>query len=221
MTTQRIVLLHATPLAMEPVRLAFEAHWPEAETVNLLDDSLSRDRARDGAMTEAMIERFASLCRYGHSLGAAGILATCSAFGPAIEHAARHLPIPVLRPNEAMFDAAFALGNRIGMIATFEPSIASMAEEFEEEAGRLGRDARLTTRLAKGAMDMLRLGDEPGHNRLIGEQAAAMAGVDAIMLAQFSMSGAAAAVRAAVTVPVLTSPETAVLKIRKAVTGKA
>ncbi len=170
-------------------------------------------------MTAAMIERFVSLCHYGHSLGADGILATCSAFGPAIEEAARRLPIPVLRPNEAMFDAAFVLGDRIGMIATFEPSIGSMADEFEEEARRLGRNTMLTTGLAKGAMEKLRLGDVAGHDRLIAEQAAAMAGVDAIMLAQFSMSGAAAAVRATVTIPVLTSPETAVLKIKAAVTG--
>ena len=44
--THRIVLLHATPVAMAPIHTAFSEIWPEAELVNLLDDGLSIDRAR-------------------------------------------------------------------------------------------------------------------------------------------------------------------------------
>lgn len=42
----RIVLLHATPVAMAPIQSAFADRWPEAEIVNLLDDGLTIDRAR-------------------------------------------------------------------------------------------------------------------------------------------------------------------------------
>ena len=42
----RIVLLHATPIAMPPVQAAFAIDWPDAEIVNLLDDGLTIDRAR-------------------------------------------------------------------------------------------------------------------------------------------------------------------------------
>src|SRR5689334_19257164 len=42
----RIALIHATPLAVDPIDAAFDAQWPDAERVNLLDDSLSVDRAR-------------------------------------------------------------------------------------------------------------------------------------------------------------------------------
>ena len=43
---KRITLIHATALSMQPVENAFREHWPDAERVNLLEDSLSRDRAR-------------------------------------------------------------------------------------------------------------------------------------------------------------------------------
>src|SRR5690606_3825865 len=94
--TPRIVQLHATPVAVGPVEHAFAELWPEAEVVNLLDDALSTDRARDGDLTAAMTDRFLRFGRYAHSLGASGILVTCSAFGPAIDRMATELPVPVL-----------------------------------------------------------------------------------------------------------------------------
>jgi hypothetical protein len=43
----RIALVHAVRVAIAPVEDAFRRHWPEADLVNLLDDSLSRDRNRE------------------------------------------------------------------------------------------------------------------------------------------------------------------------------
>lgn len=211
----RIVLLHATPVAMQPVQTAFRQLWPEAELVNLLDDSLSPDRAREQDLTEAMIERFANLGRYGHSVGADGILVTCSAFGPAIERMAAELPVPVLKPNEAMFHAAVARGERIGMIATFGPSVGTMTDEFNDYTAEVGSAARLTTILVADAMTALRSGDAETHNRLIAERAPELTGVDTIMLAHFSTSQAMEAVQQRVSVPVLSAPGAAVRRMRE------
>ena len=220
-TSPRIVLLHATPVAVEPVKTAFAEVWPEAEIVNLLDDALSVDRARDGDLTDRMIQRFVSLGRYGHAIGADGILVTCSAFGPAIDELAAALPVPVLKPNEAMFQEAVAKGRRIGMLATFSPSIGTMTEEFDEYVGREGAAATLDTVMVEGAMDHLRKGDAETHNRLIADRAPALADYDAVMLAHFSTSRAAHAVRGAIGVPVLTAPHSAVRLMRSKVEGRA
>jgi hypothetical protein len=59
-----IVLIHAEPMAVEPVGDAFARIWPEAETVNLLEDSLSRDRAATGHLDRAMMDRFRVLGDY-------------------------------------------------------------------------------------------------------------------------------------------------------------
>ena len=50
----RIVLLHGTPVAMEPIQRAFATRWPEAEIVNLLDDSLAPAVRHAGSVTPAM-----------------------------------------------------------------------------------------------------------------------------------------------------------------------
>src|ERR1044071_1841075 len=119
----RIALIHATPAAVGPIQAAFAKEWPGPDLVNLLDDSLSRDRALLPDLTDSMYARFDAFGGYAVSIGAAAILFTCSAFGPAIERVARSVAIPVLKPNEAMFGEAIAIGGRIGMLATFESSI--------------------------------------------------------------------------------------------------
>ena len=211
MTGPRIALIHATPVAMEPVAHAFAQDWPEATLVNLLDDSLSGDRAAAAALTPALTDRMVALARYAEGLGASGILYTCSAFGPAIEVAAAAVSVPVLKPNQAMFEAALHAGRRLGLLATFQPAVASMAEEFEAMAGA---NARLETRVVPAAMAALRSGDVAAHNRLLADSAPALAGCDAVMLAHFSTSRARQAVAAVLDCPVLTSPNSAVARLR-------
>jgi Asp/Glu/hydantoin racemase len=217
----RIVLLHATPIAMQPVQTAFKDNWPEAETVNLLDDALTIDRARETDLSQATIDRFVAFGEYGRRIGAAGLLVTCSAFGPAIDRLAETLDIPVLKPNEAMFQAAIdqgaKTGSRIGMLATFGPSVPTMTDEFEEYVSRAGAHATLETIVVDDAIDLLRAGDADSHNRLVAARAPELAHCDAIMLAHFSTSRAANAVRAAVGVPVLTAPHAAVTRMRERV----
>ena len=48
MTAPRIALIHATPLAIEPIVNAFRRLWPQARTTNVLEDSLAPDLAADG-----------------------------------------------------------------------------------------------------------------------------------------------------------------------------
>jgi Asp/Glu/hydantoin racemase len=217
----RIVLLHATPVAMQPVQTAFSKLWPEAETVNLLDDGLSIDRAREDDLSETMIDRFVDFGQYGRRMGAAGILITCSAFGPAIDKLAKSVPIPVLKPNEAMFQAAIERGSRIGMLATFAPSVSTMTEEFEEYLERAGKKATLTTIVVDDAIRLLKGGDAESHNRLVAARAPEFAGYDAVMLAHFSTSRAAESVRAVLDVPVLTAPDAAVERMRSLLEAKA
>lgn len=211
----RIALIHALKHSIAPIEAAFAALWPEARLANLLDDSLSADLARDGSLTAAMTERFLTLARYAAATGADGILFTCSAFGPCIEACARELaPMPVLKPNEAMIGEILATAGpaaRIGLMATFAPTLATMPAEFAAAAPTI----QLTPCLAAAALAALDRGDPQAHDHAAAEAAAALADCDAIALAQFSLARAAPAIRAATGKPVFTTPDSAVRKLRR------
>ena len=116
--------------------------------------------------------------------------------------------------EEAMFEAAFAHGTRIGLVATFAPSVASMSEEFDAAALLDGRRPTFATVLAEEAMEALQRGDGGRHDALIADATAGLENVDAIMLGRFSMARARDAVRSSLDVPALASPDAAVAKLR-------
>lgn len=217
----RIALIHATPIAVQPVHDAFAALWSEARPIDIMDYSLSPDREAAGRLDEVLSGRIEALARYGVSTGAVAVLFTCSAFGAAIERAAARVDRPVLKPNEAMFEAAMEAGRRIAMICPFAPAAASMEEEFREDAARRGSDATLETVLVPGAIEAVRAGDIATHNRLVADKAATLRGFDAITLAHFSTARALEAARAATAIPVFSSPGAAVAKLRRLLGGEA
>jgi Asp/Glu/hydantoin racemase len=211
----RIALIHALKHSVAPIEEAFGRLWPEARLANLLDDSLSADLARDGALTPAMTERFLSLARYAKRCGADAILFTCSAFGPCIEACARELaPMPVLKPNEAMIEEAVALvgrTGRIGLLATFAPMLESMPAEFAAAAP----EVFVVPKLAEGALAALDRGDVAAHDRAAAAAALSLEHCDAIALGQFSLARAAPLVAEASGRTVLTTPDSAVHKLRR------
>lgn len=214
MPAPRIALIHATPIAMEPIKASFATAWPEAETMNLLEDSLSPDRAKADEITPELAERIFALADYAFNARCDAVLFTCSAFGTAIEAAAAKLPIPVLKPNEAMFEAAISQGGRSAMLYTFPPAREGMEEEFHVEAKRLNPKASIRSFLVEGAIEAVRSGDAETHNRLVKEAAASLRDFDAIMLAHFSTARALSPVREVTSIPVFSSPDAAVAKLK-------
>jgi hypothetical protein len=219
MPAPRIALIHATALAMEPVADAFARHWPQARCMNLLDDSLSVDRTEKGGLTPHLVQRFVDLAGYAQRAGCGGILFTCSAFGPAIEAAQAAVGLPTLKPNEAMFEQALGLARgkdaKLGLVATFEASLASMSAELTEMARAAGRSISLRTEFVPDAMKDLAQGRSAQHHQKIALAAGKLRDCEVVMLAQFSMAAAQPVVQAMLPCRVLSSPDCAVLALHK------
>ena len=213
----RIALIHALGHSVAPVNTALERDWPQAIRMNLLDDSLSTDLQEGGSSDRAMHQRFMDLASYVIGTGANAILFTCSAFGSYIDAvAARHRRIPILKPNEALVAHARAGTGKLGLIASFAPTLISMPAEF-------GEGVELLPALAEGALDALGAGDLERHDALIAKQAQKLreAGCTRIALAQFSMARASAACEVSSGLPVLTTIDSAIAALRSRLAGES
>jgi aspartate/glutamate racemase len=211
-SSPRVALIHALIQSIEPINDEMERAWPQAMRTHLLDDSLSNDLAHsDRGLDASMHQRFERLAQYAEHCGAQAIIFTCSAFGPCIEAVSTRRPhMPVLKPNEAMVAEASAMGGRLGLIASFAPTLLSMPAEFSP-------DIDLQTVCVPDALAALQRGDGPTHDLIVVQAAQSLAqqGCTAIALAQFSMARAQTAVAHAVGLPVLTTPGSAVRALRQ------
>lgn len=209
----KIYLCHAAAVAIDPIVASFRTNWREARLANLLEESWMPDLADDGKLTDTMIERFVMIGHYCVKAGADAILFTCSAFGPAIDEVRRQLKIPVLKPNEAMYDELTKKNCSASLLATFQPSIPSMVTEIHDTAKANGTKIQLNTQLVEGALAALQSNKPDEHNRLIAERAAQQQ-CDVIAFAQFSMAPALKLAAARVKMPILTTPDSAVAKLK-------
>lgn len=82
----RVALVHIQMISAAPIVAAFADGWPGATIFNVLDEALFTSPARGEAYVR---ERFIAIARYAADTPVDAILFTCSAFGTAIEAAAR------------------------------------------------------------------------------------------------------------------------------------
>ena len=210
-----VAVIHATRAAVTPIEEAFNRLWPEADTISLLDESLSVDLEKAGELTPALMTRVGRLARFAKAGGADAILFSCSAFGEAIESARSSMEIPVLKLNEAMLEEALAAGSRIRLVATFEPSIRSILKELGEMSAGRGQKIEADVCFVPDAMKALASGDRERHDTLIVEAVSQCPPWDVVMLGQFSMASALSRVAAKVASKVLTSPHSAVARLKE------
>lgn len=215
---EKIYLIHAVDVSIKPSKTSFSKLWPDARITNILEESLASDLNDAGGMTDQMKSRFQTIGQYCADAGATAILFTCSAFGSAIEEVKTKHAFPILTPNEALFEEVLELGGKIALLTTFEPSVAALRSELAEMSKSRNKSVEVDSVMVPGALDALRAGNQEEHNRLIVQVATHVAkqnkGYSAIVFGQFSMSPAAAAAQQNISIPVLTTPDCAVRKLK-------
>jgi hypothetical protein len=216
---KRIFLVHPTPLALPPVDEAFKTLWPQAQVLNLLDESLYADVGANGELTPALYARVANLFRHCEASGADGIVFSGSTFGPAVEGGRKGIKVPVLRIEEAMMDEAVARGGSILVLSTQKRALPVVRGTLDQAAKRAGQAPIIKDIWVAGARDALNAGDSGKHDRLIAEQAAAAGDYHTVVLAMISMAPARAKMPPALAAKTLTSGEAAVARMRKLLEG--
>jgi hypothetical protein len=105
------------------------------------------------------------------------------------------------------------MGQRIGLLSTFPPTLASMPPEFPSSV-------QVVPKLAEGALAALDRGDRATHDRLIVAASRDLRDCDVVALAQFSIAATAPLVAEATGRPVVTTPGSAVEKLMKLLKAK-
>src|SRR5262249_44024556 len=127
---KRITLIHAMRSSLDPIEQAFAEFWPDATRRSILDDGLARDLASQGQIDSQLTSRFLALGRYAMLAEPHAILFTCSAFGSCIEAVRADLaPLPVRKPTDALLSELAKIGGRVGLVAWFAPTFASLLPE--------------------------------------------------------------------------------------------
>ncbi len=177
---RRIALIHALRHSPPPIEAAFARLWPGQVLMNLLDDSLSADLAREGRLTPAMTDRFLALAAtQGH--GAEAILSLLG-LRPPIEACARDLAPCRCSSPRGDDRGSRHQRKRIGLVTSRAPSV--------DDAGN---PAGITVvRRWRGRPRALDGGDVATHDRQAAEAARDLADLRCLRARQFSRAGEAA-----------------------------
>jgi Asp/Glu/hydantoin racemase len=217
-STPTLALIHTsatlTPVFAELCR----KHIPEAKVFHMVDESLIQETMRAGMLRKSTVRRLADQVASAEAAGADAVLVTCSSIGPAARVAQQLFDMPVLRIDDAMAEAAVRKANVIKVMATVRTTLDPTLALLREKAQEAGREVKLIECLCEEAFPAILSGDTAKHDAIVGKALLEnLQGVDLIVLAQASMARVVAGLQpGALKVPVLSSPELAILRARQA-----
>ena len=187
-------IIHAVSLTIRAMQPFVEKFIPEVEVVNLCDDTIQRDNIRAGVGIIPKTNYF-KFAQYAHNLQEAGadmILLACSTFNYAAELARPMIDIPIMQIDRPMMELAVHQGPRVGLLATLATTVPSSERLLRIVAAEQRKDVRITTVLREEAFRAIQSGDDNTHNAILLEEIEKLSReVDAIVMAQFSMSALA------------------------------
>jgi aspartate/glutamate racemase len=214
-----VALVHATPLAIAPAAAAFRAEIPGVRIWNILDDRLLVDLAESGSMTAALRDRIAGLVGHAMSGGADAVALTCSAYSPVVDELEQRYNRPVLKPDAAMYRQVVADGHtRVGVLcstpAAVEPALnlLAAASASADRPDAVTGEAQVCTEAAGAA----EAGDQPALAVALAVAAKPLVdrGIQALLLAQYSLSAAAAPLQERFGLPCYSGPRAAAKELR-------
>jgi Asp/Glu/hydantoin racemase len=218
MEKRKVAFVHTSPAAVGPLMQFYAEAAPEFEITNLLDDGLLRLLAAEDLDTARA--RLTDMVRVAADVyGAEAAMVTCSSVSKEmVETIAGGFALPILKIDYPMARRAVGAGRRVGVAATFPPTLGPTRRLITEAAREAGAEVEIVEEVAAGAYDALLAGDAERHDELLLAAVSRLEarGVSVVVLAQVSMARVLPKVEALVGVPVLSSLHTSLEEIRGA-----
>ncbi|WP_353946203.1 aspartate/glutamate racemase family protein [Streptomyces sp. HUAS MG91] len=200
----KLALLHTSPVHVPVFDTLRDADHPGLALRHVVREELLERARAEGP--SAVADDVRALLAAAAADGADAVLCTCSSIGAVAQEQAAAAGVPVLRVDRPMAARAVAEGPRVVVVATTHSTLGPTAALVEEEAGRAGRTVDLRTVLVEDAWELFLAGEREAYLDRVAAalDAVTEADADVIVLAQASLTDAAARTRT--TVPVLSSP---------------
>ena len=213
---KKVVVIHTSLVSIHTLRELFSQLIPEVEVYNIVDDSLLAEVMAEGKVSKAIIERMKNHVDSAKIIGADVIFSQCSSMGPAMDMISSSCEIPIIKIDQAMAEKAVSMGTKIGVVATVSSTMKPSCDLIINVAKRKKKQIQLKQGLVDGALDiLLKERDQKRHNEMVLQKIEELQELcDVIVLAQGSMIVLLPELRN-IKIPVLTSPELGVRKIRE------
>ena len=217
MTKRRVAFIHTSPAAIGPLMQFYSEAAPELEITNLLDDGLLRLLAAKEIATAE--RRLAEMIKAAtETYGAELAMITCSSVSREMaESLAQDFALPILKIDYPMARQAVRAGARIGVAATFPPTLVPTTKLIKEAAAEAGREIEIIQEVSPDAYTALLVNDLAKHDELLVRviEQLERKDVSAIVLAQVSMARILPQLDGHVKVPVLSSLHASLEAIRE------
>jgi Asp/Glu/hydantoin racemase len=218
MGKRKVAFIHTSPAAVGPLMQFYTEAAPEMEITNLLDDGLLRLLAsKDLDTAQARLTDMIKVA--AETYGAEAAMVTCSSVSKEmVESISGGFELPVLKIDYPMARRAVRGGGRVGVAATFPPTLGPTRRLLSGAAEEAGVEVEIVEEVAAGAYDSLLAGDAERHDELLLASVSRLEsrGASVIVLAQVSMARILPKVAGRVGVPVLSSLHTSLDAIRGA-----
>ena len=210
----RVTMIHAIAESIPPVRLAFDEEFPEAEVINVLDESLLVDF--DDQLTPDLRRRITNIIGYCQDNKADAIGLACSVYAPVVESAKDLVHVPLVSSYGPVMADAVTAGPRIGLIASVASTMRDSKYYLHLAADEAGVEIEPQLCLAEDLITVMRAEGQSGLERRLEEEVLKIASkVDVVLLTQFSFAAALAHLEKVSPIPVLSAPHSSARTLKK------
>ena len=217
---RKVAVIHTTVVTCDGINSRLKALVPDAEVMNIVDDSLLNDVKKEGMLTKEVTRRLLTYALEAQDWGAELILNACSSVGEGVDVIRPLLKSPYLKIDEPMARFAVEKGEKIAVYGTVKTTLEPSARLINRIAEAEKKKVVVDSYLASDAFEALTVEkNQEKHNQILeslirdtGNQ------YDVLVLAQASMSVLIPCL-ADITKPILSSMDSGVEAAAKALKG--
>jgi hypothetical protein len=203
-----IGFLHTSEVHRDTFTGLLDEVAPGWASTHVVDAALLADARERGGVDDELNDRLVSRLREAAN-GASVVVCTCSTISGSAENLSDVVGVPVVRVDRPMVERAVSLGSLIAAVAALQSTIAPTIALIREVAGQRGLTPAVEEVVLSEAWSLFEAGDLAGYATAIAMSIDSLVPTpDVVVLAQASM--AAAAELCTTTIPVLSSPRSAV-----------